>query len=102
MENKQLQKIQDTLDEISKDIKSLKSALIPKVDTRKEEELIRAAKHEFSNVKRISIALIQRRLMLGYGKSAELLDKLEQLGIVSQKNKEGIRRFIEIKNKNKK
>lgn len=99
MDNKQLQKIQKTLDEITKDIKSLKSALTPKVDKRKEDELIRAAKKELSNFKRISVSLIQRRLMLGYGRSAELLDKLEQLGIISKKNKEGVHRFIETKNK---
>jgi DNA segregation ATPase FtsK/SpoIIIE-like protein len=101
MKNDQLQKMQKTLDTISKDIKSLKAALIPKKDTRNDHELIREVKKDLSNVKKISVSLIQRRLMLGYRKSAELIDKLEQLGIISEKNKDGFHKFIEPKKRKK-
>ncbi len=32
---------------------------------------------------KISTSLIQRRLSLGYGRAAKLIDKMEQMGIVS-------------------
>lgn len=49
-----------------------------------EDPMLRSALELAVNSGKISTSLIQRRLSLGYGRAAKLIDRLEQLGYVSE------------------
>lgn len=48
-----------------------------------EDPMLRPALELAVNSGKISTSLIQRRLSLGYGRAAKIIDKMEQLGYVS-------------------
>ena len=48
-----------------------------------EDPMLRSALELAVNSGKISTSLIQRRLSLGYGRAAKLIDRMEQLGYVS-------------------
>lgn len=43
----------------------------------------------------MSVALVQRRLGIGYNRAARLLESLEALGVVTAADKNGLRRVVE-------
>lgn len=67
-----------------------------------EEDLIREAKEIIVSYDRISTSLLQRRLAIGYARAAWLVDKLEQLGVVSSGEGSKPREVLISKNKKKK
>ena len=62
-----------------------KAALDPAAasDDGDEDPMLRAALELAVESRKISTSLIQRRLSLGYGRAAKLIDKMEQMGYVS-------------------
>ena len=52
-------------------------------DSGDEDPMLRPALELAVNSGKISTSLIQRRLSLGYGRAAKIIDKMEQLGYVS-------------------
>ena len=48
-----------------------------------DDPMLRQALELAVNSGKISTSLIQRRLSLGYGRAAKLIDKMEQMGYVS-------------------
>ena len=48
-----------------------------------DDPMLRSALELAVNSGKISTSLIQRRLSLGYGRAAKLIDKMEQMGYVS-------------------
>lgn len=52
-------------------------------DAGNDDPMLRPALELAVNSGKISTSLIQRRLQLGYGRAAKLIDKMEQLGYVS-------------------
>ncbi|HPA25620.1 MAG TPA: DNA translocase FtsK [bacterium] len=53
-------------------------------DNRSDEDLYKQAKKLVIEFGKASASFIQRKLTLGYAKSAELLDKMEEEGIVGR------------------
>ena len=61
-----------------------KSAIDPSAaDDGDEDPMLRAALELAVESRKISTSLIQRRLSLGYGRAAKLIDRMEQMGYVS-------------------
>jgi len=61
-----------------------KAALDPAAaDDGDEDPMLRAALELAVESRKISTSLIQRRLSLGYGRAAKLIDRMEQMGYVS-------------------
>ena len=52
-------------------------------DDGDDDPMLRSALELAVNSGKISTSLIQRRLSLGYGRAAKLIDRMEQLGYVS-------------------
>ncbi len=52
-------------------------------DSEEEDPMLRSAIEVAVNEGKISTSLIQRRLSLGYGRAAKLIDRMEQMGYVS-------------------
>jgi len=55
-------------------------------DNRSDEDLYKQAKKLVIEFGKASASFIQRKLTLGYAKSAELLDKMEEEGIIGPTN----------------
>ncbi|HOY56495.1 MAG TPA: DNA translocase FtsK [bacterium] len=55
-------------------------------DNRSDEDLYKQAKKMVIEFGKASASFIQRKLTLGYAKSAELLDKMEEEGIIGPTN----------------
>ncbi|MGS0567093.1 DNA translocase FtsK [Xanthomonas oryzae] len=55
------------------------------------EEAVEAVREEG----RVSVALVQRRLGIGYNRAARLLESLEARGVVTAADKNGLRRVVE-------
>jgi len=53
-------------------------------DSGEEDPMLRSALELAVESGKISTSLIQRRLQLGYGRAAKLIDRMEQMGYVSQ------------------
>ena len=96
-------KLINILNKIEKRLKKIEDKVFY-TDKRTDKELLNKAKREFKNATKISATLIQRNLKLGYAKSANLLDKLEQEGFVEKLDlREPARKVIKkIKNNAKK
>ena len=52
-------------------------------DSGEDDPMLRAALELAVDSRKISTSLIQRKLSLGYGRAAKLIDRMEQLGYVS-------------------
>ena len=65
------------------DKKGLAAQALPGEGGEDEDPMLRAALELAVESQKISTSLIQRRLSLGYGRAAKLIDRMEQLGYVS-------------------
>jgi S-DNA-T family DNA segregation ATPase FtsK/SpoIIIE len=58
------------------------------------DELYEEAKKIVLNEKKTSISYIQRRLQIGYNRSARIIEQLEQMGVISSPNHKGQREIL--------
>lgn len=65
------------------DKKGAAAQVLPSEGAEDEDPMLRSALELAVESGKISTSLIQRRLSLGYGRSAKLIDRMEQLGYVS-------------------
>jgi len=81
--DKQLEKIQETLEAILEELKILNT---PQKggNSLSAEVLYELAKNEFIRAGKASASLLQRRLNVGYARAACLLDELEENGIIEK------------------
>ena len=64
-------------------------------DTNEElDELYEEAKNVIINDKKTSISYLQRKLQIGYNRSARLIEQLEGQGIISAPNGKGVREIL--------
>ena len=60
-------------------------------DDGRQHRLFDKAKSVLATARTVSVALLQRRLLLGYGDALRLVDSLEANGVVTAKNNAGFR-----------
>ena len=65
-----------------------------RADSKPLDELYEEAKHIVLSEQKTSISYLQRRLQIGYNRSATLIEQLEQNGILSAPNAKGNRELI--------
>ncbi len=58
------------------------------------DELYEDAKAVVLNDRKTSISYLQRKLQIGYNRSARIIDQLEQRGILSPANAKGNREIV--------
>lgn len=60
------------------------------------DDLLPQAEETVREEGRVSVALVQRRLGIGYNRAARLLESLEARGVVTVADKNGLRRVVEV------
>lgn len=79
---------------LTTEIKYIPTENIPVSINKPETELFSDAVKIVANYQKASASLLQRKLGLGYSRSVKLLEKLEEFGIVSEANNEGLRNVL--------
>lgn len=64
------------------------------IDSRTDEELYERAKKIIVDLDRVSASLLQRKLSIGYARSANLIDMLEEDGIISAPGENNVRSIL--------
>lgn len=83
--NKQFKAIQDSLNSILEELKAIRILCTPKTEQQsqaEEDELVDEAYKIVLKSGKISTASLQRRLSIGYGRAAKILDILEERGLI--------------------
>jgi DNA segregation ATPase FtsK/SpoIIIE-like protein len=62
-----------------------------------DKRLLKKAKKIVIENNNASISFVQRKLMIGYNKSARLIEELEKIGLVSSLNPKEFRRVVYVK-----
>ena len=76
------------------DLFSTSSQGTSKVNTGSFDELFEEAKQVVLNDKKTSISYLQRRLQIGYNRSATIIEQLEMAGVLSAPNAKGQREIL--------
>lgn len=82
MSDTKLDKIQETLEVILWELRRLQNDLGNKIEEADDGDLLEEAKEAVRQSGKASASLLQRRLKIGYARSARLLDLLEDQGII--------------------
>ncbi len=74
----------ERLDAIEKRLQRIEERVFPKPDERTEEELLAKVKEVIKRHQDLTATMIQRKLKIGYAKSARLRDVLEDEGYLQE------------------
>ena len=56
---------------------------------KEEPDALRLATQIFLNANAVSTALLQRKMRIGFGRAAAIIDELEDMGVISEPRKVG-------------